>query len=496
MFPRSPSSWRAKLALSCLIGFFGSALAAQQGETGTGSTEAQQRTVDRIVLKHGGVLEGRLTVDHPSYVEIDTGDGIVIGMDPADTLLIERAQQRTDEASATAAKARVERDQWSIIHDGFGTAIGWMHEVRRVETDGRVRLSQEWHFREDTSRTEWSVVELWDADGNPLSGVFHEHTHDVRGRPERRAERIIRATIEGDEMIVERRTPGATTRNSYEVDPNLAFPLGARETIVRDVSGDVGLRDFLIFDPAKDVFERRRYQLSGNRSIVAGSGRKQVRVLETHSETGVRIEWLDGAWQTVRREFAGPELVAIPATETEARDAVQAVRKVAPRSFQRDHSESVGLWLPNPSWRFTDEQVDGSVSAQCDRGGLVTVARLGHIGTETPAVEAADAVLRWLHQAHPTLQLQDRHEREIHSSMGSEIIGEIREPGPKDPGRQTILVRVFRIDGEWFGLCAQAPVDHFDELQSDLDWMLDRVEQRPTANPATPSAVAAPATGG
>lgn len=479
--------------LSCV------ALAALLVSPAIAQTEKSPQKVDRVHLKDGQTLEGRVVVDIPSYVEIDLGDGVVVGLDKSDVMLVEKIEG-TIEAAASFAPARAaNQDDWFLVHNAEGKAVGWLHEARRVQEDGRLRLSQEWHFRDGESRAEWSVVELWDENGLPMSAVFHERRRGPRGQSDRRADRTVRATLRGEKLVVERQSVEGGRRDIYDIEAGLSFPLGFRDSILRLGTEIQGQQSRQVFDPIKDRFDSWSLDLGRTRSVPQGKSSRRVRVLQLNSTERTSVEWLDGASSTVRRELNGPELVAIPSTERIARTAVKQSAVVGPVAFRAELGGSFGLWLPNPCWRFSAAEREGELTAASSDGAELTIARLSHIDDGVPAQQAADTVIRWLGQAYDDLRVNERNPIKVRGRPGYEVRCEIRQPTRGNPGIRQLWVRVFEQDGAWYGAAVQLPADRATLVERDLAWMLERIELDPRglsgAAEATPVEASASRTG-
>ncbi len=466
------------LLATALGSFFASAIHAQDDPLPPG--------VDRIHLDVGTVLDGRIVQETDGYVEIEIAPGTLVGFDKARTVRIIRGAPTTDDdaggatGTASAAEGIAPSDDWAVLHDAEGSAVGWLQRSVQPDGEGRLRFSEEWSFSGKDGTVEVTVLEVVGADGTPVSAFCHERIRPAAGQPGTGRERIVRARMQGRKLVIERSNSSGRSRDEHEVPPGLRFPLSLNAELRARPAGHHARETHLLFDPVDDTLVRRTFDVGRIRMVELEGRPQRVRVLAIERARGRLVEWLDAAGRPLRREVTGPSLVALAAPESEARRAVERRRQVAPAAFGTDHGSAVGLWLPNPAWHLDETGRDGAVTAVSSLDeSTFTAWRLEQLDADLLATSALDAVLRWLRQVHGDLEVVARGVREIRGLAAEGLRGAYRV---KDGGRSRIFeieVHVVQDGAGWVALCATMPRDRASSVAADLDWMLERIELRP-----------------
>jgi hypothetical protein len=459
------------------------ALALSQAAPGPSiSPQAGDQALDRVRLVVGTELTGRIRVETADYVEIELGPGTVIGLATAKIAEIVRAAEASaapaagEPADATWSRTATfeARNDWYVVHDAEGRVVGRMHATLAPADDGGWRIGEEWTFTDQDRTVETTRLDAIDADGLPRSTFHHERVRATTG--ELSADRVVRAVVDGDTLRVHIRSNDGAETKTYRVQEGLRFPLELRHELRRRCAGEQGEQTHPVFDPTHREFERVQVQFGAVRRV-AGKGGEALPVRELRASTtrGHNAEWLDGGPAPVRREVAGPALVAVRvASESEAHALKGAV---FPPAFRSESGGAFGLWLPNPGWRFVGEAGQNEVVAELphERASLALL-RLPQLDAGLGLDSAADAVMRWMQWAYPELIENGRTAGTVRASTP---VMEVRATGTTAAGETTQLwVHVLQVDGAWFASCAAAPRHAFDRLEDEFRWMVERFELR------------------
>ncbi len=446
------------------------------------SPQESKPGLDCIRLVAGTELRGRIRVETADYVEIELGPGTVIGLSTAKIAEVTRAR----EASAVAADAGPTdatwsrgaafeaRDDWYVVHDAEGRVVGRMHATLSPSGDGGWRIGEEWSFTDDERTIETTRLDAIDAEGRPVSTFHHERVRSSTGQLS--ADRVVRAVVEGETLRVHIRSDEGAETRTYRVEDGLRFPLELREELRRRVAGEPGERTHPVFDPMHSEFERVRCEFGHTRRVASSSGEAlPVREIRATTPHGQNAEWLDGGFAPLRREVAGPALVALRVAGEKAAHAASA--KVFPPAFRSEHGGDFGLWLPNPGWRFVGEASDDEVVAELPHeSASLALLRLPQLDAGLGLDSAADAVMRWMQWAYPELV---ENGRRLGTVRASTPVMEVRATGTTAAGETTQLwIHVLQVGGDWFASCAAAPRHAFGRLADDFRWMVERFELR------------------
>lgn len=120
----------------------------------------------------------------------------------------------------------------------------------------------------------------------------------------------------------------------------------------------------------------------------------------------------------MRRELAGPSLVALPSAADSARLAVGAVQ--IPSAIVPQPSGAFGLWIPNPAWTRREDLPAGQVALLCQlHGASVALSRLDHLEPGASLDTAAEAVANWIGlipelRLGPSIPLAVRERQAVH----------------------------------------------------------------------------------
>jgi hypothetical protein len=434
-----------------------------------------------VKLNVGTEISGRVVHETEDYIELEISTGNVVGFAKSRTLSIVRtaaAPRPVDDQAEDDGSWLESRDEWSLVHDGSGRAVGWVHATVGPGDDGEVRIGEEWRFFDESGSTELTVLEVVGASGEPLSSFYHER---FRGKTDPRVlgERVVHAVVDGQKLVMTRRSTRGDHRQTYPFPSGTRFPLEALAELRHRSRSLQAVVTRLVFDPRTEQFVHRSYDVGRRRRVEIDGKRMTVRVVESIGVAGRNAEWIDGASRTVRREISGSALVAVPTTEQDARRAAQRGEVRFAPSMRIEEGDRFAMWLPNPMWRFVDVDVAGQLTAHAAVEDAA--ASLVHFDQLDPGLHiesAADAVLRWLRLLYPELRVRERAPASVRHEDGVRVVASFADAA-KDPIVQKRMdVYVFRAEGLLFALCCTAPYATFDLLDDDFQRILSDLELR------------------
>lgn len=465
------------LLLSCVCG---------QDPAGRGAIGTPAPTgIDVVELKNGERLEGRVTTQVDGYVEIELRGGGTVGLGPTRIAAVHRA---AGGAAPDPVPVVPSRDDWFLLHDATGASVGWLRVSVGTTAAGEVRIAEEYEFVAGQRRYAITSLAIGDSALLPRSCYFRERIAEARvaflpvgtaaGIEQRSehllGERIVEATVTAKGLHVVRTDREGRRERLLDWPAGATFPLLLRERL-RASSEPVAL-DVVSFDPGLEEFQARTLD-GGRRRSVELDGRALV-VTEFADTTAVgrNAEWIDASARTLRRELAGPALVAVRSSEHSARAAVGGVQIAA--ASVAEPQRRFGLWVPNPAWEPLPADTPGRVALRCNaHGASITLSLIEHLDRDAALDSAEAAVQRWFRLLSPELRLQ---RREIVSVREREAVSlEWRsDPGP---GAQCATLVVIPHRGQFLALLFRAPAAACAELAADLAFVLRSVELDPEA---------------
>lgn len=433
---------------------------------------------DVVELKNGDRLEGRIQQQLDGYVEIQLEAGATVGISIAQVAAIRRGTGVP--AVATVAPV-APRNEWFLLHDGHGASVGWLHASVTIGPDGAVSMQEEYEFVEGRRRYQVTSLGTADPQLQPRSCYFRERVSEPSLGPallpggggfgvgDRIAdERIVEATYRGSELLVVRLDRSGRRERTIDVPPGTTFPLLAR-TLARQRPG-VAQRHSM-FDPATEDVTEGGIDAARERRIVLDGETMTVTEITEASASGRNHEWLDASFKTVRREIAGPSLVAIPSSADSARSAVGGAS--IPGALVREAGGAFGLWVPNPAWVAVDELPAGQVALFCAaHGASVGFSRLDHLEPAASLDTAVEAVGKWFLLLHPELRLDRREPVAVRDRPAIRLWAGGRSGGA--PVQATITV--IPHGGRHLVLVCRAPLAAWDELAGDFAFLVRTVE--------------------
>ncbi|MCA8974906.1 MAG: hypothetical protein KDC98_09295 [Planctomycetes bacterium] len=460
------------LLLSCLSAF-------QEPEPRAEAPAATR--LDVIELKNGEIFEGRITTELDGYVQFELDHGAMVGIARN---RIARVRRAAGALITPAAPAIAPRDEWFILHDASGAAVGWLHAAVVVAADGSITANEEYEFADGQRR--YQVTSICSADhgltpqrcyfrerqSEPMLAIAALPGGEVAGQPDRVVdERIVDARIEAGELVVVRVDGSGQSERRYPWQGGPTFPLLAR-AVARATGAPIDACP--MFDPASEEITLRSFAAARPRAVTLdGELRHISEVVESGSHTA-NAEWLDAGMVTVRRELAGPALVAVPTSARRARG--QVGQTAIPAALAHEAGGAFGLWVPNPAWRVEAELPAGQVALTCDaHAATIGLVRIDHLAADTMPEMAADAVTNWFHLMHPGLAVEGRERVTVRDRAAIRIIA----TGTVAKVRVRATVDVIPDRGQFLVLTCRAPASAWSELAADFAAVLRTIEFEP-----------------
>lgn len=442
-----------------------------------GAPPVRSVPLDVVELRNGDTLEGRITVEVDGYVELQLDAGATVGFSTAAVAHIRRGAGGAAPATAADLPAHGE---WFVLHDAVGDAVGWLSTSVTANQDGGFTIGEEYEFTAGPKRYQVTSMATAGADRRPRSCYFRERISEpvlatlstglLDGSSQDRTvdERIVEARVDGRTLRIQHLDRTGRRERELAWPEAASFPLLAR-TLARSASSPLG--DTPVFDPAGEELVVRSYDGTRRRKVVHDGVTTTVQEVAEASTAGRNSEWLDGTFHTLRRELAGPSLVALPSASDSARLAVGAVQ--IPAAIVPEPSGAFGLWIPNPAWTRREDLPVGQVALLCQlHDASVALSRLDHLEPGASLDTAAEAVANWFALLHPDLRLGAASPLAVRERQAIQRIAEGRRGGV--PFRATLDVIPQR--EHYLVLVCMAPVAAWDELAADFAFVRRSVE--------------------
>ncbi len=474
--------------------------------------------LDQVELQSGEVLEGRIVVDSSNYLEIELGPGATVGFR---TNMVAAIRRGAGAACRSAVAAPlVARDEWFTLHDGTGTSVGWLHSTQTSAADGSVVLQEEWDFQNDRRQFQVTLLETADAELRPISCYFRERVREaaVGANPldpmatvlRTRQERIVEATVDGRELAVHRLTPEGRSDRRLPWPDGATFPLLARASQARrdTAASTAGGWEGTVFDAATEEMQVCRFAAARPRLVPIDGASVRVEEVVEQSRSVANAIWRDAGAHVLRREVAGPALVAVPSSPEQA--VVAAGRRTQPAPFVADADRRFGLWCPNPVWEIQPANAGTVALVSALHHASITLSSLTHLDAATSLDAAVLAVERWALLLHPEYTVVHRDWVRVRDRQSARI-----ECASSGLAGERVVLHVVPSAGSYLVLRCCAPLAAWAELQADFAAVADHLELEPAvvatlvpaaatdaaatdrampASPASPSAVETPAT--
>lgn len=427
-------------------------------------------------LNDGGVVTGTLLRDTPSYVEVRVDAATVVGLERRRIAKIERSS--ADPVPALALPLRP-RDEWYVLHDGLGRVIGQLHSVVAASDEGGCRIDEEWSFTSGDRTTVITLLEECDRELRPRRAFYRERVQTAAS-PHLLVERTVRATIEPDQLVLERHDLNSDPeRREIRLDAATTFPLLSLEQARQHGVPATRVR---VFDLQAQEFAWREFTLRLRRKVPHGGGTLAVRELCWTGSGATNHEWLDSAGRPLRREANGTSVVALPMGETQTRHLAETRPEIFEPAFRSEAGRQFGLWLPSPVWRHASEVPAGRLTAHASaHRASITVMQIPQHASDAHVEDVADTVLRQLRLLHPALHVERRERLTWRGHDAIDVLAgyEITDEGART--RHRCMIRVLAGTPIPLAVCIAAPRDELFDLEPDLPRLLDGLELDPRA---------------
>lgn len=437
----------------------------------------ERRRLDRIVLQNGEELVGDITTELDGYVMIELGEGAAIGIRRA---TIDSIEHDVVELPDVGALVRPD-SEWFVLHDADGAAVGWLHTSVTTSQDGSFAVNEEYEFQNGTRRYQITRQSRADVGGRGTSCYFRErvsrpkHANQLLGGADTTAtaeriedERIVEAKVAGDRLVVTRLDGDGKSSRELSWGEQATFPLLAR-LLARQ--GGVVVGPLTMFDPAHEQLVVRRFDGTGARQMVLDGEKCRVVEVAESGPDGVRgnREWLDANLATVRRELAGPALVAVPSSPESMRQAI-GTSSIA-SAIVAEAEGRFGVWVPNPAWRTIAPLPPGHLQLVCDaHGAEVRVALLDHLDGDTVLETAADAVASWVVLLYPQLQVDSRYDVRVRGRRA------LRMAASDVRNTERATIDVVPYEDRFLVVICRAKGPAWDELADDFAFVRRTIE--------------------
>jgi len=445
--------------------------------------------LDIVHLRTGEQLTGRITTELEGYVEIQLAEGATVGLS--------RAQVKSVARGAVAAPLRprvsvAPRDEWFVLSDADGEAVGWLHAAVTVAANGVLRVHEEYEFAQGGRRFQITSQVEADAELRPLRCYFRERTSepqpgtllDAAAAPAGdriRTERIVEGEVVGRRLRLQRLDHRGRSERELDWPEDASFPLLARllwrQGLASGTAGAPGAAPW--FDPGTEEMQQRRLEVPRQRTVTLDGARAEIAEWVEASDSGRNAEWVDAERNTLRRELAGPALVAVRASAEAARGAVGWQRQAA--ALLREPAGSFGLWVPNPAWQPSGEPQPGQVALYCAaHGASITLGVLDHLEPDASLDTAADAVANWWRLLHPGQAITGRENLRLRGHDAVRLRCEHARAA------QHATLDVIATGGRILVLRCEAPAAVREELAADFALVQRSLELQPAAPAAGP----------
>jgi len=438
---------------------------------------AAPQRLDVVTLKNGDELTGRVTAELDGYVEVEIETGAVIGVSRA---MVKEVRRGAVDAPDVVDSVRPE-DAWFVLHDADGRSVGWLHSAVTLGNSGTFTVSEEYEFSVGARRYQITSLCTGDQNGDATSCYFRERISEPKlavqhlpnddplaSRDRIVDERIVEADCKGELLVVRHLDGSSRSERTLPWTAKSTFPLLAR-TLARQRQTSIG--PVAMFDARGEELIVRTIDATGARHVELDGRRMRVTEVSETTAAGHNREWLDADMNTVRRELAGPALVAVPSSASSARGAV-GVTSIA-SAIVAEADGRFGLWVPNPAWVAVEPLPAGHLALRCAaHDAEVRLSLLEHLDDGTVLDSAADAVAKWFVLMHPQLQVDSRHAHRVRERDGVRMHASTR--GGVRGERATI--DVVPHDGRFLVLICRAPRAAWDELDADFTFISRTIE--------------------
>lgn len=426
--------------------------------------------LDLVELPNGELLEGRILTQIDGYVEVELLRGGIVGLGRG-----QFASVRRGAGSLARPLPQLEiapSEQWFLLHDGTGKAVGWLHSTVQIDAEGVLRCGEEWEFVQGTRHTAVSMVETASSDLTPLSCYYRERVGDEHER-HLREERIVDARPARGVLQVQRLTGEGRQERAVAMPEGTTFTLLALAGL--RAGRTPAAKKVMVFDPGQEEIAWLEVEPGRKRTVFVDGKACEAVEISWRTPVARNTEWLDGP-RSLRREVSGPALVGWPCSaETAQRGPGGGAQKAGALVVEQD--KRFGLWLPNPAWAALDDKPQaGTVRIGCRvHDANVGLVLIDHLARDTTLSAAADAVGRWFALLHPELRVTAQTEGQLRGRRAVRL----ECTGPSGNNQRVGTVHVVESHGAFLALTCSVPAAKLNELAADLEFVLRSVELEP-----------------
>lgn len=428
---------------------------------------------DRVTLKNGEVLEGKILEETDSIVTLRSGRiEMTLGRDrilELSRVVPEPGAQAV--AEGAAPEPVPEESRWFAVRDGAGRIVGALHRLQRIdELDGveAIRLEEHFLFRNAEGKplnvhvVEWASPAL-----EPLSFHYREWEGDdgfvYQGKVGRGRVELGVVERDGLKRTEEQPFPSGTT-----------LPLIARLRLLQEDHTITRRITLSVYDYHDRRFVARNYLVGTERTTPSG---QRVRVFASERHGGaLSEEWIDPARGTVRLEVNGPYLVAEPTVEDSIQAWIEGGGGMEDASTEvRGGRGAFRLFLPNPAWRVLEARPeDSTVTLRRDEGELSAVfLELGDLDPQLTPEGALLELERRMRDLPGFRREGEMHLRRIGRHDALQLDFEYRnEQGGVRSGRIGLVHRTT----QRVGFVLSGPRRDFQEAAREFDRLVGRFE--------------------
>jgi hypothetical protein len=431
----------------------------------------QDGTQDRDVvrLQSGGAVDGLIVEDSPNSITVEVGPGARIEIARSDVAEVRRAPRKAAESKPASAPARVNMtndESWWILQNARGQFAGtrYFSKGRDPRNPLVIQWSEALELRDEDGRAvRVQRREFADANGRPLECNYAEVFDGGSSH--------VNAIVKGSLLEVECIDSSGRTSESLPLPAKAVFPLMYFDDVRTSAAGSGAAVTREVYDPFLRTFILKTARDGGVQPLSIGNETPvpcrvfvmNFRGVESRIWAGRNGEWL-------RYEVNGPDLVAVRATEDEARNAASGGSLST--WVARDATGKIKLLLPNAEWNVERVAAEGVTFGRKD-GSVRAVASSFDLERDATTATAAHALDRRL---KATLEKYKRADgftpADVGRVPGTKFYFEFNENGKRRVGAAVAA----RANGQAFALVATFDEGDREKVDRDLDRILNRAE--------------------
>lgn len=323
---------------------------------------------DSVELKSGGVIDGVIVDESPTWVTVEVSAGARIEVARTDIIHIKRGARKT--ASAPASKPAFDSqrfdESWWTVSGIRGESIGTLHRLARRDRERPelYNLEEILEFTDDDGKNcIVSRIEMFDSAMNPVECQYREVFEGGSSH--------VRATVAGAQLEVETMDSVGRSREQMPFPKGTLFPLmfEMRALEARLATGQKF--ECEVFDPFARNIIKKTVRAEAPRRIATENETPVLHSILIFKNRGTdSVYWIGRNGELARRELNGPDLIATKTTQALAQSARGAATNAS--WVARDSSGRLRVLLPGVEWEV-DRLADGAISVR-RKDGIASVA--------------------------------------------------------------------------------------------------------------------------